>query len=516
MNTITFNFVERWLVNIRLLPKIALLMVGSTLLLLGKQLFDANLLQQSLLLSAQHNAEHQAGVTAVLLDNMYSTGQDAALSGALQPLSGQENGGVYVLTPEGQLLGNTRFRDRESWQKALGGVSAGWVSEGSQQTYLFNHNGWVIGVALDRQFADQAYQDFLLQILWQTAAMIVLFIGLLVSVVRVMHKQINYLTTNINAIAHKDLTSPIVMPCRDEFGDMARVLEQTRLNLHNIVETQTSTSQELTAIAEMMSVAMSETGEATKEEFAEIDQLASAMSEMSSTVQNVAQNTELASQATTISAEQAKQGAQFVGRTTEVIRQLSADIRESAHAVNQVEERVGSIGSVVSTIRSISEQTNLLALNAAIEAARAGDQGRGFAVVADEVRQLAQRTQNATVEIQEMISQLQGSASQAVELMEQSVTEAAEGTEQIIQAGSEFSKIESSVLSISEMNFEIASAAQQQSAVAQEMSKNLSNVRELISGSVTVMTELTETADAMQQQAEKLQSEIGEFRFKHA
>ena len=264
-----------------------------------------------------------------------------------------------------------------------------------------------------------------------------------------------------------------------------------------------------------MSVSRSETGEATKEEFAEIDQLASAMSEMSSTVQNVAQNTELASQATTISAEQAKQGAQFVGRTTEVIRQLSADIRESAHAVNQVEERVGSIGSVVSTIRSISEQTNLLALNAAIEAARAGDQGRGFAVVADEVRQLAQRTQSATVEIQEMISQLQGSASQAVELMEQSVTEAAEGTAQIIQAGSEFSKIESSVLSISEMNFEIASAAQQQSAVAQEMSKNLSNVRELISGSVTVMTELTETADAMQQQAEKLQSEIGEFRFKH-
>lgn len=515
MNTITFNFVERWLVNIRLLPKIVLLMVGSTLLLTGKQLFDANLLRQSLLLSAQHNAEHQAGMAAALLDNLYTAEQASALSGALQPLSGQENGGVYVQTPEGQLLGNPRFRDRESWQQAVGSVSTGWVSEGSQQTYLLSHNGWVIGVALDRQFADQAYQDFLLRILWQTAAMIVLFIGLLISVVRVMHKQINYLTTNIKAIAHKDLTSPVVMQCRDEFGDMARVLEQTRLNLHNIVATQTSTAQELTAIAEVMSVAMSETGEATKEEFAEIDQLASAMSEMSSTVQNVAQNTELASQATTISAEQAKQGAQFVGRTTEVIRQLSADIRESAHAVNQVEERVGSIGSVVSTIRSISEQTNLLALNAAIEAARAGDQGRGFAVVADEVRQLAQRTQSATVEIQEMISQLQGSASQAVELMEQSVTEAAEGTAQIIQAGSEFSKIESSVLSISEMNFEIASAAQQQSAVAQEMSKNLSNVRELISGSVTVMTELTETADAMQQQAEKLQSEIGEFRFKH-
>ena len=173
---------------------------------------------------------------------------------------------------------------------------------------------------------------------------------------------------------------------------------------------------------------------------------------------------------------------------------------------------MGSIGSVVSTIRGISEQTNLLALNAAIEAARAGEQGRGFAVVADEVRQLAQRTQNATVEIQEMISQLQNSAQQAVTLMEQSVLEAAEGTEQIERAGSEFTRIESSVLRINEMNFQIASAAQQQSSVAQEMSHNLTNVRELISASVTVIGELTETAEAMQQQASKLQAEIGEFR----
>ncbi|MGL5006117.1 MAG: methyl-accepting chemotaxis protein [Plesiomonas sp.] len=511
MSTIRFNFVERWLVNIRLLPKIVLLMVGSTVLLTGKQLFDAHLLQQNLLLSAQQNTQQQANTVATLLNSLYTTGQLSTLSGLLQ----QEKKSVYVLTPEGQLLGNPRFHDRDSWQKSVGGVLSGWVHEGNQQTYLLNHHGWVIGVELDRQFADQAYQDFLLRIVWQTLAMIVLFIGLLVSVVRVMHKQINYLTTNINAIANKDLTLPIVMPCRDEFGDMAQVLERTRLNLHNIVAIQTSTAQELTAIAEVMSIAMSETGEATKEEFAEIDQLASAMSEMSSTVQNVAQNTELASKTTTISAEQAKQGAQFVGRTTEVICQLSADIRESAHAVNQVEERVGSIGSVVSTIRSISEQTNLLALNAAIEAARAGEQGRGFAVVADEVRQLAQRTQTATVEIQEMISQLQSSASQAVEFMEQSVTEAAEGTAQITQAGSEFTKIEASVLSISEMNFEIASSAQQQSTVAQEMSKNLSNVRELILGAVTVMTELTETADAMQSHAEKLQAEIGEFRFKH-
>ena len=192
--------------------------------------------------------------------------------------------------------------------------------------------------------------------------------------------------------------------------------------------------------------------------------------------------------------------------------ELSSDIAASAAAVNQVEERVDSIGSVVGTIQGISEQTNLLALNAAIEAARAGEAGRGFAVVADEVRNLAQRTQQATVEIQDMISHLQSSANSAVELMEKSVVEAAEGVDLVTNAGSELDGIVSQVNQINDMNFQIATAAGQQSCVAEEMSVNLTNVRELVEASVVVVGELLEASQLMGSNAQELDGKIKQFK----
>lgn len=331
----------------------------------------------------------------------------------------------------------------------------------------------LLAATQNAQVAQQHYEAYLTQVVWQTALLIVVFVALLLAAARVMLRQTQYLNEAIKLMASKNLSVPFGMDCKDEYGDVARELEKTRRQLHDVIQMQINASDELATLTEVMTLSMSETKESAQEEFNEIDQLATAMSEMSSTVQTVADHAQTASSLTEQASTQAVTGQQFLQSTVAKMSELSSDIASSAQAVNQVEERVESIGSVVGTIQGISEQTNLLALNAAIEAARAGEAGRGFAVVADEVRNLAQRTQQATVEIQEMITQLQASATSAVDLMEKSVVEAAEGVELVSNAGSELDGIVAQVTQINDMNFQIATASGQQSSVAEEMSQNL-------------------------------------------
>ncbi|MBR9873899.1 methyl-accepting chemotaxis protein [Vibrio sp. J1-1] len=359
--------------------------------------------------------------------------------------------------------------------------------------------------------AQQHYEAYLTQVVWQTALLIIVFVVLLFAAARVMLRQTQYLNDAIKLMASKNLSVPFGMDCKDEYGDVARELEKTRRQLHDVIQMQINASDELATLTEVMTISMSETKESAQEEFNEIDQLATAMSEMSSTVQTVAEHAQQASILTEQASSQAVSGQQFLQSTVAKMSELSTDIASSAQAVNQVEERVEAIGSVVGTIQGISEQTNLLALNAAIEAARAGEAGRGFAVVADEVRNLAQRTQQATIEIQEMITHLQTSAESAVELMEKSVVEAAEGNELVSNAGSELDGIVTQVTQINDMNFQIATASGQQSSVAEEMSQNLTNVRELVEASVIVVTELLETSETMQSNAGELDKKIKSF-----
>ncbi|MEZ9954087.1 methyl-accepting chemotaxis protein [Vibrio splendidus] len=370
----------------------------------------------------------------------------------------------------------------------------------------------LLAVTNNAQVAQQHYETYLVQVAWQTALMIIVFVVLLLAAARVMLRQTQYLNDAIKIMADKNLSVPIEMDCKDEYGDVARELEKTRVQLNDMIKTQVASSDELFALTEVMTISMSETKDSAQEEFDEIDQLATAMSEMTSTVQTVAEHAQSASSLTEQASGQALTGQKFVQGSVSKMSELSSDIAASAAAVNQVEERVDSIGSVVGTIQGISEQTNLLALNAAIEAARAGEAGRGFAVVADEVRNLAQRTQQATVEIQDMISHLQSSANSAVELMEKSVVEAAEGVDLVTNAGSELDGIVSQVNQINDMNFQIATAAGQQSSVAEEMSVNLTNVRELVEASVVVVGELLETSQLMESNAQELDGKIKQFK----
>lgn len=530
MATLVFKPWEKWLTNLKLRPKLILLMVFSTLLLIGKQLWDAELFYQSVISTQQDKTQQLALSNAQMLTALITVDRKTpvVVEQTLASILTAPDNGIYIIDyKSGKIFGHPKFKQVVDLKQRLqNGQSLASLINSNQTQQAFTRQdksgyGYIvtlpslnIGVISyqSNALAFTYYQQYLIQIVWQTALMVLIFMLVLWLASRIMLRQIGYLQQSIQALTHHDLSQPIQMDCDDEFGQLSRELEQNRGQLKAVFIAQRQAANTLAQAAEMMSLSMEQTKESAQEEFAEIDQLASAMAEMTSTVQTVAGHARDASNATLNTSAQVAQGQQFVSRTMVTINQLSDDITQSAGAVNQVETRVEKISSVIVTIQSISEQTNLLALNAAIEAARAGDAGRGFAVVADEVRNLAQRTQTATVEIQEMIAQLQQSAQQAVHLMERSVVEAAEGVELVTSAGDELNKIVEQIQQINDMNFHIAAAAEQQSTVTDEMNQNLTNVRELVEGSVYVVTELAQTSVEMHQQASDLETKIDAFK----
>jgi len=333
----------------------------------------------------------------------------------------------------------------------------------------------------------------------------VIFIAVLYWAMSVMKKQILVTSQDLElALTQGTLADYAQLTSKDELGNVARMVCSESGKLQQVFHMQKESAQELNAVIDSLATCMEIITDSMNEEFGQVEQLATAMNEMTATVNEVSNNANSASSSTTEASAVAQEGSQFVNATIATINSLSGNIGASADAVNNVELKVEGIGSVVDTIRSISEQTNLLALNAAIEAARAGEAGRGFAVVADEVRNLAKRTQDATVEIQGMIEQLQRSAQDAVSLMGKSVREADTGVEQVTQAGIQLAGIVEKVHHISDMNYQIASAAEEQTTVAGDINRNLDEVKEIVEGSVTVLKEVTEMVDMISKYAQNL------------
>ncbi|WP_375075830.1 MULTISPECIES: methyl-accepting chemotaxis protein [unclassified Pseudomonas] len=211
----------------------------------------------------------------------------------------------------------------------------------------------------------------------------------------------------------------------------------------------------------------------------EIEQAATAVNQMTATVEEVAQNAVSTSEASRQSDQAAQGGQEQVRKTVDSIHLLARDVTETSDEIGKLAGNVREISQVVTVIRSIAEQTNLLALNAAIEAARAGEQGRGFAVVADEVRALAHRTQQSTGEIEQMIESIQRGTEHAVAAMQSSSTRADTTLTLARAAGDALDDIVQAIASITERNLVIASAAEQQAQVSREVDRNLVNIRDL-------------------------------------
>ena len=281
-------------------------------------------------------------------------------------------------------------------------------------------------------------------------------------------------------VANGDLTVKLEgKASEDEVGHLMASLGQMIAGLRDIVSKLGSSADQVASSSEELSVVTGQTASGVEIQREEVDQMASALEEMSLTINDVAKNAENASNSAKEVSELSQKGSSIVTSSKEAVTGLAQEIAQSAIQIEALSDESKNAVTVINVIQSIAEQTNLLALNAAIEAARAGEQGRGFSVVAEEVRNLSQRTQSATEEIAALIEGLQQKASVAVSSMQKNEKTAEETVTRSEEANNELQQITSSIVYLSDMNTQIASATTQQNVAAEEISKSVTKIRDI-------------------------------------
>lgn len=300
---------------------------------------------------------------------------------------------------------------------------------------------------------------------------------LLFMITRTILNSITTLRDSVESIERdSDLTKRINITTQDELGFLAHSFNSMLDKFHTSIQEVSKTSRQLAKSANEMSLVTAQSADSVQTQRHELDMVATAMNEMTATVVEVAKNAADAADAAQHTDNQSQAGLIVVNNTVNSIVGLASEIEHATVVVKNLDADSNQIGTILDVIKSIAQQTNLLALNAAIEAARAGEQGRGFAVVADEVRTLAGRTQTSTEEIQRMIEKLQGGAKQAVQVMLDSQQYADDSVEQAKSAGEVLQNITAAVSTITDMNRQIATAAEEQSAVSEEINCNIVNI----------------------------------------
>lgn len=309
-----------------------------------------------------------------------------------------------------------------------------------------------------------------------------------------------------------DLTKRLDTIGNDEIADMAAHINQFIEKVQGLVSGVRDSTLQLASAAEEVATITSQSEHAIQTQRAETEQVATAMNEMTATVQSVAENAVQASTAANDADEEAQRGNGIVSDTRQAINDLADKVQTAVTSMDQVNQSSTRISGILDVINSIAEQTNLLALNAAIEAARAGEQGRGFSVVADEVRSLAQRTQQATQEVDGMIGELHTATESVTGLMTESHEQASTTVSRAGQAQESLQLITTAVAQITDMNISIANAAEEQSAVAEEINRNVTSINDASEQVSTGAGQTTIATAELAQLAEQLRQQVNQFR----
>lgn len=371
----------------------------------------------------------------------------------------------------------------------------------------------VLELSVDRTEAMGIYDEARLSL--AVMALIALGVGVLLAwiVSRSIVRPINNTLERIQTIARNgDLSQRVGLRGRDELAQLAGAFDNFLGRVHELVRDVADASQHLTDASQQLNMASQNARHHVSQQQAETDQLATAIEEMSLTAREMASNAADASHSVQETQQCSSEGKSVVVDSVKAIESLAEDVDKASSVIQALSEDSAKIGTVLEVIRGIAEQTNLLALNAAIEAARAGEQGRGFAVVADEVRTLASRTQSSTEEIQDIIARLQNGARDAVDAMEHSCGQAVQGVTRVHQSGEALDRISQAINTINMMNLQIASATEEQSAVANDISRNIHAIRQSVDATSQGADDVNTAAGHLDQVAADLQKRISQFK----
>ena len=313
-------------------------------------------------------------------------------------------------------------------------------------------------------------------------------------------------------IAKGDLSQDLCVERRDEMGQLQHSMQTMTLSLRELIRGIGDGVIQLASAAEQLSAVTEQTSAGINDQKLETDQVATAVNQMSATVQEVANSAQLASDAAAHADQQARSGDSVVGDAIDQIEHLAREMGNSTQAMSMLKQESGKIVGVLDVIKSVSQQTNLLALNAAIEAARAGEAGRGFAVVADEVRSLAQRTQESTEEIEELIAALQNGTQQVASTLDASRTLTDNTVDLSRRAGAALEQITRTVASIQDMNRAIATASEEQSVVAEQINRNIMSVRGISEQTAAASEQTAASSVELARLGSQLKALVGRFR----
>lgn len=374
--------------------------------------------------------------------------------------------------------------------------------------------GWVIGTGI---YIDDVKADFWTNATLQLTiaglglAFTVLFLYVISASIVKPLEEANRAMHNISQ-GEGDLTQRLNTKGNDEMSHLAQSFNHFVDQIQNVIREVDHSTSRVAAAAEQLSSTTQQTSRVINQQTMETDQVATAINEMAATIHEVAQNAITAASATHDAEEYAQAGKRNIHQTTADVAALADEVGRATDVIHQLESQAENISSVLDVIGGIAEQTNLLALNAAIEAARAGEQGRGFAVVADEVRTLASRTQQSTHEIEKMIEQLQEGAKQAVTVMEASQKSTQKTVEKAQSTQEALDTITASMQRVNDMINQIASAAEEQSSVAEEINRNVVNIVDLSGDTADASQQTTQASTELNKLAGQLKQLVHRFK----